>query len=576
MTVPVRRYPANSVLPHGAYYFIKGIHPRVRLKSPDGSVIFEILGGGSLADKYSSPECVILKAPPKNMVAGWKFIDQQGANEDGVTYLNAVNEAGEVTLPLRLFARDGTHLRQVVRDLLGSVDKKKTSELSWFTQELGLWWGDVRHARPPVDGYDVGGQSKSTTFDLHLRIDGGSWRTLDHVDEYRLAYESMKDSFATDYAEDKNIGPSWPLFFQGPGGGYPYTSRGAVRWRDDPARTFFTEPRSYVAGPFEGFSTATDNQVVGVVLDSLQEWGSSTDIWGRMGRTGSGVWNGTGVRARITGPWIEVAAFNNFHRTNIAAGFAVLNTVPPLPGSRYRLECGGLDRNGNFNPRIFRIRRGGAVIFTAKDTAGISALGSGLRGVGFGGQAAGALITQGTPASLREVSAGDMLDTGQTGSLLRINVGDQDMWDRYTITGPGTFEIGSGPGSTQMVKVGPLLPNQRVQLRSDGQKRRIIDLTSEPPTANELLEYRKALAELDSYAPIKNIGPTRASNASEFGVVTPQGNLHRIIDGWFTHPVPPKLVGSKPDAHHVACKITGGDASSRIIVAGTPTRKYPQ
>ena len=184
MTAPaVVRIPTNPVLPHGAFYFIKGLHPRVRLEAPDGSVIFEILGGGSIADKYESPECVVLKSAPKGMIAGWKFIDQQGANEDGVTFLNAVNDAGEVTLPLRVIARDGAHLRWVMRLLLGSVDKTKKSKLSWFTQELGYWWGDVRHSRPDVNGYRVGGQATSTTLDLHLRIDGGAWRSFDHVDE---------------------------------------------------------------------------------------------------------------------------------------------------------------------------------------------------------------------------------------------------------------------------------------------------------------------------------------------------------------------------------------------------------
>ncbi|ORA05851.1 hypothetical protein BST17_08570 [Mycolicibacterium bacteremicum] len=569
------RYPRNSVTPQGAYYFIKGIHPRVRLKSPDGSVVFEILGGGAIADRHSAPECVVLNAPPKGLIATWKFIDQQGANEDGVTNLDAVNDAMEITLPVRLFARDGAHLRELTRALLGSLDKKKTSELSWFTQELGCWWGDVRHLRPPAAGYDVGGQKHSTSFDLHLRVDGGFWRTFDHIDEFRLPFDSMKDTFAVDTVEDKNLGQLWPLYFTGPGGGFPYASRGAMRWRDDPTRTFFTEPRQFVAGPYRDFQTATDNQVISIVFDSWQEWGASNDIWGRQGRTASGEWNGTGVRARITGPWIEVAAFNNFKKTTIAQGYAT-NLAPALPGERYRLECGGLDKDGNFNPRIFRVRKGGGTIFTAKDTAGVSAIGAGFRGVGTGGQAAGAFITQGTPAAIREVSAGDLTNAAPVGKLVRVNVGDQDMWDRYTITGPGTFEIGAGPGSSQTVKIGPLLPNQKVQLRSDGQKRRIVDLTKVPPTANELLEYRKVLAELESYAPIKNIGPTLAANASEFGVTPPQGNMHRLIDGWFTHPVPPKSPGRRAEQHFVSVKITGGNADSRVIVAGTPRRRYPQ
>lgn len=574
MTTPLR-FPRSPVTPHGAYYFLDGTHPRIRLKSPDRSVVFELMGGGAIPDRIIAPESVQLAKSPKGMVAAWKFIDQQGANEDGVTFLDAVNDAAEVTLPVRVIARDGAHLREVVRALLGSIDKKKTSELSWFTHELGYWWADVRHSRPPVDGYEISGQRRSTTFDLHLRIDGGSWRSFDQVDEYRLPFDSVVDNFDTDYVEDKNLGPMWPLFFQGPGGGYPYTSRGAARWRDDPTRTFFTQSRVFVAGPYRDFVTESDNQVIDMVFASMLEIGASQDIWGRMGRTSSGLWNGYGVRARISGTYIEVAAFNNFQKTVIAGGQSRV-PIPPLPDTRYRLECGGLDKDGNFNPRIFRLKRGGSTVFTAKDAAGVSALGASFRGIGWGGQAAGALITQGTPASIKKVSAGDLTSSAPAGQLIRINVGDQDMWDRYTLYGPGTFEIASGPGSSQMVKVGPLLPNQIVRLNTDGQKRRIVDLTSVPPTANELIEYRQALAELESYAPIKNIGPTLAANASEFGVTPPQGNMHRLIDGWFTHPVPAKSPGRPVEQHVVACKITGGNADSRIIAAGTPKRKYPQ
>lgn len=573
MTAPLR-IPANPVTPHGAYYYLNGKIPRVRLTSFDRSVIIELMGGGAIADRYASPECVLLADAPKGVGGAWKLVDQQGANEDGVTFLFAVNEAMETTLPLILVGRDGAHVAQVRQAVVGSVDKTKLARLSWWTQDLGYWWGDVRHARPSVTGYGVGNKRRAERYDLHLRVDGGFWRTFDHVDEFRLPYDSMKDTFDVDYVEDKNLGPNWPLYFTGPGGGYPYTLRGAMRWRDDPSRTFFTEPRSFVAGPFKDFSTASDNQVISIVFDSIQEWGASNDIWGRKGRGPTGQWNGYGVRARITGPWIEVAAYNNFHKTIIAQGFASI-PWPPGPGERFRLECGGLDKDGNFNPRIFRVRRGGATVFTCKDKAGVSSLGASFRGVGTGGQAAGALVTQGTPASLREVSAGDITSSAPTGYLTRINVGDQDMHDRYTLYGPGTFEIASGPGAKQTVKVGPLLPNQVVQLRTDSTKRRIIDLTSVPPTAAELIEYKKALAELDSYAPIKNIGPTRQANASEFGVVPPQGNLHRIIDGWFTHPIPAKSPGRKAQEYRVAVKITGGNPDSRIIAAGTPLRKLP-
>ena len=78
MTAPVLRYPSNPVTPAGAYHFLNGTSPRVRLTAFDGSAIFEIMGGGSIPDRHVSPECVRLAAPPKGVAGAWKMVDQQG------------------------------------------------------------------------------------------------------------------------------------------------------------------------------------------------------------------------------------------------------------------------------------------------------------------------------------------------------------------------------------------------------------------------------------------------------------------------------------------------------------------
>ena len=66
-----------------------------------------------------------------------------------------------------------------------------------------------------------------------------------------------------------------------------------------------------------------------------------------------------------------------------------------------------------------------------------------------------------------------------------------------------------------MIKFGPLLPNQVVQLRTDNTKWLIVDMTSTPATAEELIEYRR-LADLESFGPIGNIAATVQANASAF------------------------------------------------------------
>ena len=156
-----------------------------------------MMGGLALPEPYGSPEAVIVSGPIKGLIAPWKFIDQQGANEDGVTFLAAVNEPIEVEIPVRCIARDGKHLRWVVNTLIGSIDKKRTSELSWFTQDMGFWSAKVRWFKTPPGGFNIGGQQTSIEFPLVLRADSGYWQgTQRHrrvlaglrVDEGRLRH----------------------------------------------------------------------------------------------------------------------------------------------------------------------------------------------------------------------------------------------------------------------------------------------------------------------------------------------------------------------------------------------------
>ena len=571
---PAVRYPSTPITPHGAYHFLKGTHPTVRLRAFDDSVVFEVVGGRVSPERYTAPERVVMTAPPTGLIGPWKFVDQQGASEDGVTFLDSVNEPIDVELKVRAHARDGLHLRRVVRTLFGSLDPKRPSELSWFTQEMGRWWAQVRWAKPPVEGINISGRQRFVDLTLLLRADHGFWRSYDDVGEFGFNYEAMTETFPTDYASD--LGPDWPIYATGQGGGFMYVVDGQARWRDDRSKKFFTEGRTIMAGPKRDFETETDYQVVSSVYGSVLEMGGDDDIFVRVGRRGDGTWNGYATRIRMGGNSVTLSAFINFHETVLRKW-----ALPPMPGPLLRekwwVEAGGLNAAGEPDPRVFTIRR---ELFdlnvTFRDDQGITPLGASFRGVGFGMHASGALITQGTPASVEKISAGDQSGSEQTGFIPRLNIGDQPMPDRYTLFGPGIFKIGNGPGSADMVEFGPLLPNQVVQLRTDHRKRTVVDLTSVPSTAGELAEYREALEDLESFAPVGNLGPTLDANASVFGVTPPQGNLHRLLNGRFSRFIPAKSPGRPAEVQHVAVSISGGNASSRILAAGTPLRRYPQ
>lgn len=577
-TYPAKRYPANPLTPQGARHLLEGRHPVIRLRAPDDSVVFDLFGGSSIPDWALAPECVQLKEPPKGVIASWKTIDQSGANQDGTTFLDAVNEAGEVELTLIVHARNGFELRAVLRTLFASLDSKRTSTLSWWTPEAGYWYSPVRWYRPPREGVVISGDECTAEITVTVRIDSGFWRGLDDVAQFRFAYDEMRDDFEVDYTE--GAGPNWPIRYFGNGGGYVFAGKGQLRWRDDPNRRIGTEGRTFVMGPYDDgeFSeTESDYQVLEFQLGKMLEFGAADDGWVRMGRDSDGDWNGYGTRVRVTGGSIRLSAFNNYHKTPVAT-WPIF--PPPLPGEFIRVEAGDPDANdGEGDPRIFRVKRGwfkaSITAFKTRDDAGITPLGEQFRGGGVGGHASPAWITQGTPASLTFVSFGDASVVTQSGYIPRLNIGEP-RWDRYTLYGPGTFEIAAGPGSTQMVKFGPLLPNQIVRLNSDGTGPRIFDATRVPATPEELERYKDLLDDLKGLAPLGHDEAALQANASAYGVVPPQGNLHQLLEGWFTRPIPGKSAGLPAQEVNVAVSISGGNSQSRIIAHGTPLRRWPQ
>lgn len=352
LTMPQKRYPAGPITPHGQYHILKGLHPVVQLKAFDDSIWWDLMGGRAIPS-FENPEVVQIKRDGlKGLVPPWKTIDQKGAVEDGVHFVDALYDPIEVDMQLIARARDARYLRQVVRDLIGSIDVKQTSKLSWFTTDMGSWWSEVRWFKTLPDSMDIGGQRRTQDLSLTLRGDNGFWRTHDDV--------------------------------------------------------------AYVRAP-------------------------------------------------------EASVF--------------------------------LDRK---------------------------------------------------------------------------NIGDQPMYDRYTCVGPGTFRFANGPGSTQMVEFGPLLPNQVAQLRIDPRRRQVINLTSVPASPQEYAQFvavKKNLLTLTQVLSVFN----SIFGILGIGAAPPQGNMYSLLKGRWSDAaaIPAKSPGAPAQTYKVRVEITGGNSQTGIIAAGTPLRRLP-
>lgn len=567
--------PSGDIVPHGAYHHVKGRIPTVTLWAYDESIKVSMMGGQSHPDRYASPEYVQIKKDGiKGLIAPWDFVDQKGATEDGVTFVDALQGPTEVEIKVIVHGRDPQHLRKVRRLLFAAIDKKLTSELSFIDQNSGRWWSDVRWFKGPPEAHKIG-EAVSQEITLVLRADNGFWRTYPDTDMFEFSYEAMTDTFTVDNRPTENLG-GIPQYYTGPGGGFCTSYNGQMFWWDDPVDPVTTQDRRVINGPWPDFETATNNQVINQVHGGFQEWSLPNSarniIGGRMGKDVGGDWDGNGVFVEYGGSYLRLFYTIDFVETTLRSDpLAML--FPPVLGEKFTLVCGY-----EGDERMFKVLRNGAVIMSVKENGTGSPLGA--KGVGNGMYAAAALISQATPSPIRKISAGDNATVTQSGFLRRKNIGDQPMPDKYTCFGPGTFKFAVSPGSSEMVTFGPLLTNQVVHIDTSRQSPKVKDLTSVPPTPQELNAWQQALKDFIDWANANNVPPLLQQIESAFGIIPPQGNLLSLLKGrWNKDSAIPAKSPGTPDSlvssYFVKVSIEGGNADSKILVSGTPLRRNP-
>lgn len=565
-------YPQGAITPVGEYYLVNGATPNIWVESYDGSNTFHLNGGMSIPSP-TEPECVHLQSV-KGLMAPWKILDQKGATQDGTTFVDALYDPAEVDLGVYIRGRDGSATRAVLRDFINSFDVKQQSTLNVQTPERGHWWQNVRLLNTLQDPWTVFKENTvRQKLNLPVRNDDAFWQTYDAVDSfYYNQFTGFTETFGTDYSGAHTLGPNWSLQYTGSSQGYLTTNGSGYAFWHDPSQNF-TQTRDVLAARVN-FQTDSDFQIIEMTLGSVQEWSfpqaAANDVWGRLDTDSSGLWGGNGWRLRLKWGQLTISKYVNHTEYVVghASGFA-------RPQESYALVLGW-----NNDPRQIRVLRDGVVIWAHAERDSpwfgpASNIGAGYRGTGFGMQAGAAIFTQATPARVTKIRAGDNNGTlTLSGTLSLSNPGDQPMFPRYTLFGPGLFTIQDGPGSPDSVVFGPLLPNQVVQLRTDPRKRAVVDLTEIPPTQQEIEEWKTAqedyvglvgFLQKDVVEPLKSF----------FGVVAPQGPMYALLKGRFSNPFPAMVADGVPAVGQINVSIQGGTAQSGIIAAATPLTRYP-
>lgn len=578
MSPPTVRLPAGPVTPHGAYHILHDRIPQMGIRAYDNSCVFHLMGGLAIPDR-TRPERVEITTLD-GLIPPWQTIDQKGATEDGATFIDALYDPMEINLGVVCHGRDPSWCRKVTNWLIGSIDAKQQSELFWFTHEMGRWWAPIRWFKTPAKGWR---QSKRLPMDLRLRVDSAFWQSYPDVDEFGYAFTNVDEDFGTDDPDD--MGPNYDIDYTGTGGGFMYVDDGALRWKDDPDDPILTNGRTGVFRR-KSFTTPTDNQVVSTTLGSFPEWSFPDNAETILG-----------ARLKTTGDPSDNGVFADFGIGYCRLSYKINGTqtvlkeqpmlIPPLPGETFTLICGYAD-----NPRKYVLRRNfalgiGVNIMTVIESAAASQMGPTFRAAGGGMHAGAAILSQATPATMRDFRAGDNNGTGdinttQTGFVRCINAGDQEMWKTYTCYGPfDKVRIADGPGSANFVEFGPLLSGQAVQIRSDPRKYGVKLLTQQTPITSQ--EQQNLIEEVLSFITFNSVTHILDVFQSLFGIFSggsaadtaPQGNVYRFLKGRFSNAIPAKSPGNPAQVYHVAVEITGGNADSRIIAAGTPLRRYP-
>ena len=577
MAFPVKRYPANPITPHGSYWFLSGKKPMMTYRSYDGTSVFHLMGGMAIPDMVNAPESIrILEM--SGLVPPWVPIEQKGATQDGVSFIDALYDPIDADMVVEARGKTPARTAALIRDWIAAWDAKQPGELSFFDQYAGRWWAPVRWTRNPVDKFK-GGKFTRQMFTWPFKSHDAFWRSYDNVFEFRFGSAELEEDF-DDLAD-------WTLHYSGSGNGTMVVApsrtgllatilgpgRNQVTWQlgnNDQGRT--------VVAQRTGFTLGSDHQLVYMRLGSFPAWSfwdeAYNDIWVRMSNTGTPGDNG--VRLRIQRHSLELSYFEDGVETTMCSRPLV---VPPIPGETWCVAAGIGERilGEERASRTFTVSRGvfglaPAMVFVERGTA--SPMGPGYRGVGFGMESGTGLARELPPASVRKFWAKDNTTQTQSGMLRRINMGDQPMWDRYTLHGPGMFHIGSGPGSTDMVAFGPLERGQVVQLRTDPRKRGVVDLTSVAGSPQQQKWWEKALEDFLSFAAGNNSSPLQEEILSVFGIRSPT-NMYSLIDGRFTRPIPAKPAGDRAKVYNVLVQVVNGDADTRIIAAGTPLRRWP-
>lgn len=166
----------------------------------------------------------------KGLHAPFAHVDQQGAHQIGVDYLDSTYDKAEIDITLTLQGRTIGGRRRVVREWIDGWAPEETCRLVWFTTQLGHWWVNLRPLQANTDELTMGDALAFTDVNWTARADFPLWQSFDSTSPKLVASDSTTLAAAPDpltgYVSPPNFLPlwnrgtekNWPRYIaQGPG-----------------------------------------------------------------------------------------------------------------------------------------------------------------------------------------------------------------------------------------------------------------------------------------------------------------------------------------------------------------------
>lgn len=188
MTASLTSHPAGLITPYGSYTLLNGVQPSVAVKSPDGTQVFNIMGGRA---PILGTQPGVLIREIEGLFSPFRLLDQQGARQDGVTNMGHVLDPIKIKMSLEVGGRTpgatmGQSVGQKRREARAWIDSwlgDQLCEFSWETPQMGKWWGGARWAEAPTDKIP-NANNASQQFQWTIRIDAGVYQSYPSTSKF--------------------------------------------------------------------------------------------------------------------------------------------------------------------------------------------------------------------------------------------------------------------------------------------------------------------------------------------------------------------------------------------------------